>query len=185
MSLLRQALSSRIYRFRGPLIVIAVLLVTATTAAALAAFGDSGIEEIAGLDNRESGQRVRTAGERCGIPLLEGWTWRPAAWTLLTPGGTTVGLYETLHGRPQYPEWDEMVDDTLSRYEGRDDVDITREPEYVRLDFGDNGGLSVIRRFDRVGCHLSFSPPSSEVRAQEIEQWEALVASVERTYPQE
>lgn len=185
MSQLRRKVTSGIYRFRGPLLVIAVLLVTASTAAVISAFGDTGIEEVNGAGNGEAEQRVRTAGERCAVPLLDGWTWRPAAWTLITPGGTTVGLYETLHGRPLYEDWEETVNETVSRYEGRDDVDIVQEDGYLRIDFGEKGGLSVIRRFDRVGCHLTFSPPSSETRAQEIELWEMLIDSVERTYPQE
>lgn len=172
-----------IYRFRLPLIVAAVVLLTATTAAALAALGDDGIEES--VEFGETGQRIRTDGERCAVPLMEGWTWRPASWSLVSPGGAIVGFYETLHGRPLYTEWDEEIDQTLSRYVGRDDVEIIREDEYVRIDFGDEGGLSVIQRFDRVGCHLTFSPSSSELRAQEIESWEMLIASVERTYPQE
>lgn len=180
MDLKRQSIRALAYRFRGAFIVLGVILVTATTAAALAAFGDSGIEE-----SLEMGQRVRTDGERCAVPLMDGWIWRPASWSLITPGGATVGFYETLHGRPLYPEWEETIDDTLARYDGREDVAITREDEYVRIDFGEQGGLSVIQRFDRVGCHLIFSPSTSEVRAQEIEQWELLIASVERTYPQE
>lgn len=183
MGRMRQKVFALAYRFRGPLIVLAVILVTATTAAAMAAFGDSGIEESP--DFGEAGQRVRTGGERCAVPLMEGWTWRPASWSLITPGGATVGFYETLHGRPLYAEWEETIDDTLSRYEGRDDVQVTREDEYVRIDFGEDGGLSVIQRFDRVGCHLIFSPASRENRAQEIGEWERLIESVERTYPQE
>lgn len=185
MSPLRRRVMAGVYRFRGPLLVIAVLLVTASTAAALSAFGDSGIEEIGNPGEGLSDQRVRTAGERCAVPLLDGWTWRPAAWTLITPGGTTVGLYETLHGRPLYEDWEETVAETIGRYQDRDDVEVTREDDFVRVDFGENGGLSVIRRFDRVGCHLTFSPRSSETRAQEMELWEMLINSVERTYPQE
>lgn len=170
-------------RFKGVFIVLAVLLVTATTAAAMAAFGATGIEEVDSPDGAI--ERVRTAGERCAVPLLEGWTWRPASWTLITPGGTIVGMHETLHGRPLYPEWEEMLDDTLSRYDNRTDIDIVREDEYVRIDFGEQAGLSVIQRFDRVGCHLTFSPGSAEARAEEIDLWEQLISSVERTYPQE
>ena len=169
------------YRFRGVLIVLAVVLVTALTATALSAFGDEGIEEPPGPDGV---QRVRTDGERCAVPLMEGWEWRPASWSLISPLGTTVGFYETLHGRPQYAEWDEAIDEIAGRYEEDDDVTMVREEDSLRVDFGANGGLSVIQRFDRVGCHLLFSPPSSEVRAEEIDEWEALIESVERTYPQ-
>lgn len=171
------------HRFRGIFLVLIVLIATAGTAAALSAFGGSGIEDTANDDG--SGQRVRTMGERCAVPLWDDWTWRPASWTLISPGGTTVGFYETLHGRPLYTEWNEMIDETLSRYEGRDDFEITRSDEYVRIDFGENGGLNVIQKFDRVGCHLTFAPGSSDTRAQEIDLWEELIESVERTYPQE
>jgi hypothetical protein len=183
MSPMRQTLSAWAFRFRGPIIVISVLLVTASTAAALAAFGDSGIEEHPGFE--DGTKRVRTDGERCAVPLLDGWTWRPASWSFVSPAGATVGFNETLHGRPLYPEWDEAIDDMTARYVGRDDVALTREPDMVRIDFGENGGLSVIQRFDRVGCHLIFSPSSSTVRAAEIDEWELLINSVERTYPQE
>lgn len=183
MSPIRHTLSAWAFRFRGPLIVIAVILVTASTAAALSAFGDSGVEDHPDLG--EGAQRVRTDGERCAVPLMEGWTWRPASWSLISPGGVTVGFYETLHGRPLYPDWDESIDDVVSRYTGRSDVEVIREPDLLRIDFGENGGLSVIQRFDRVGCHLIFSPPSSTLRAAEIEEWELLIDSVHRTYPQE
>lgn len=178
----RRTLSGWVYRFRGVLIVLGVVLVTASTAVALSAFGDAGIEEVpeAGV----TGQRVRTDGERCAVPLMEGWEWRPASWSLVSPQGTTVGFYESLHGRPQYPEWDEAIDDVTGRYEGRDDVSIERDDTMLRIDFGQNGGLSVIQRFDRVGCHLTFSPPSSDVRKAEVDEWERLIESVERTFPQ-
>lgn len=181
----RSRFAAGIYRFRGPLLVLAVLLVTASTAAALSAFGDSGIEEYASPRGGVSDQRVRTDGERCAVPLLDGWTWRPAAWSLISPNGTILGLYETLHGRPQYTEWEETIAEMLDRHAGREGVEIIQEDDMLRLDFGENGGLSVIMRFDRVGCHLTFSPPSSEVRAQEIDQWELLIDSVERVYPQD
>lgn len=186
MSPLRRKLGSGIFRFRGPLLVILVLLVTATTAAAISALGEGGIEEVAVEGRDDTEQRVRTMGERCAVPLLDGWSWRPASWTLITPGGTTVGLYETLHGRPLYEDWDETVELTVGRYEDRDDVDVIVEgDDYVRVDFGEDGGISVIKRFDRVGCHLTFSPSSGETRAEEIGMWEAFIDSVERTYPQD
>lgn len=157
------------------------LLGTAFTLSSV--FGDSGIEEVTGTDGET--QRVRTDGERCALPLHDGWTWRPASWTLVTPNGTMIGFYETLHGRPVYTEWEEELDQIVERHEGRDDAIIERDDTSLRVDFGAGGGLSVVQRFDRVGCHLTFSPPSSEVRAEEIDMWEELIASVERTYPQE
>lgn len=172
------------HRFRGIFLVLITLITIATTAFALSAFAGDGIEENVTDDGAEQ-QRVRTEGERCAVPLAEGWTWRPASWTLISPGGTTIGFFETLHGRPLYAEWDEMIDETLSRYEGRDDIEVTRTDEYVRIDFGEEAGLSVIQKFDRVGCHLTFAPGSSNVSAEEREVWEALIDSVERTYPQE
>jgi hypothetical protein len=172
-----------IQRFRGILLVLAVIISVAATAAALSAFAGDGIEDQVTEDG--VAQRVRTEGERCAVPLMEGWAWRPASWTLVSPNGTIVGFFETLHGRPLYTEWDEMIDETLSRYDDREEFEIIRNDEYVRIDFGENGGLSVIQKFDRVGCHLTFSPRSSEIRAQEIDVWEELIESVERTYPQE
>lgn len=172
-----------IYRFRGVFIVLAVIAVTWGTAAAISAFGDSGIEE--GPNLGDGVQRVRTDGERCAVPLTEGWSWRGGSSTLVSPNGTTVGFSETLHGRPMYPEWEETVIDMSSRYAGRDDVTVTRDETTLRIDFGPEAGLSVSQRFDRVGCHLTFAPPSNDVRAKEGDSWEKLVRSVERVFPQE
>lgn len=179
----KQRARAYIYRYRGVLIVLAVIGVTWATAAAISAFGDSGIEEAPALG--DGVQRVRTSGERCAVPLMEGWSWRGGSSTLVSPHGTTVGFSETLHGRPMYPEWEETVQEMAGRYEGRDDVTVTSDEESLRIDFGPDAGLSVTQRFDRVGCHLTFAPPSDDVRAQEGDSWEELVRSVERVFPQE
>ncbi|MBA2452016.1 MAG: hypothetical protein H0V47_02505 [Chloroflexia bacterium] len=183
MSPERRTVPAFIHRFRGVFIVLGVIAVTWATAAAISAFGDSGIEEAPSLG--DGVQRVRTGGERCAVPLMEGWTWRGGSSTLISPNGTTVGFSETLHGRPMYPEWEETVHDMASRYEGRDDVTVTEDDTTLRIDFGPGAGLSVTQRFDRVGCHLTFAPPADDVRAREGDSWEELVRSVERVFPQE
>lgn len=168
-------------RLRGVVIVVAVIAVTAATAMIISAFGDSGIENAPEMG--AGAQRVRTAGERCAAPLMDGWTWEAGSWTLVSPNGTRVGMAESLMGRPMYADWDEMVDEVVGRYDGRSDVDIVRSAELVRIDFGSDGGLSVIQRFDRVACFLTFAAPSPEVRDQESETWETLIDSIERVYP--
>lgn len=183
MSPKRRTVPPFIYRFRGVFIVLVVIAVTWATAAAISAFGDSGIEEVPAIGG--TSQRVRTEGERCAVPILDGWTWRAGSATLITPNGTTVGFSETLHGRPMYPEWEETVDEMASRYDGRENVSVTRDDETLRIDFGPDAGLSVSQRFDRVGCHLTFAPPSADTREIEGDSWEELIRSVERVYPQE
>ncbi len=183
MSPERRTLPAVIYRFRAVLIILALIAVTWGSAAVISAFGDSGIEEAPMLG--DGMQRVRTDGERCAVPLLEGWEWRAASTTLVTPGGTIIGFSETLHGRPLYPDWEETIAEMAGRYEGRDDVTVTNDETTLRIDFGPNAGLSVTQQFDRVGCHLTFAPPASDVRAKEGDLWEQLIQSVERVYPQE
>lgn len=139
-------------------------------------YGETGIDEVQGI------RRVQSDGEHCSIVLPEGWSWRPASWTAVSPNGTEMGLSETLHGRPEYPEWEETVQEVLARYEGREDVTVTHSDDAIRIDFGENGGLSVIQRFDRVGCRITFSGGGS-VRGQEIGDWEEIIDSLVRTSP--
>lgn len=139
-------------------------------------YGETGIEEVQGV------RRVQSDGERCSIVLPDGWSWRPATWTAISPNGTEMGLSETLHGRPEYPDWEEAAEEVLSRYEDREDVTVTHDADTIRIDFGANGGLSVIQRFDRVACRLTFSGTGS-AREQELANWEEIINSLVRTSP--
>lgn len=139
-------------------------------------YGETGIEEIEGV------RRVQTDGEHCAAVLPDGWSWRPATWTAISPDGTEVGFSESLHGRPEYPEWEETTAEILERYEDRDDVTVTASDDMIRMDFGDTGGLSIIQRFDRVGCRLTFSG-GGENREHELPVWEEIIDSLVRTSP--
>jgi hypothetical protein len=142
-----------------------------------AQYGQTGVAEVNGV------RKVRSMDERCEVTLPEGWSWRPATSTAVSPGGTELGLSETLHGRPQYPEWEETRDATIARYEGRDGVTVTYDEDTVRVDFGPQGGLSVIQQLDRVACHFTFSNSSGN-RAEELPVWEEIILSLKRTYPE-
>jgi hypothetical protein len=133
----------------------------------------------------ENGVRtVQSQEERCQIVLPEGWSWRPASWTAVSPNGTELGFSESLHGRPQFPEWEETRGGIIARYEDRDGVTVTSDEDTVRVDFGPQGGLSVVQRLDRVACHFTFSN-SSGAREQEQPVWEEIILSLERTYPED
>ncbi|MFW6075078.1 MAG: hypothetical protein ACOC9Y_05735 [Chloroflexota bacterium] len=139
-------------------------------------YGETGIDESDGV------RRVQTDGEHCSAVLPDDWDWRPASWTAISPHGTQMGFSETLHGRPEYPEWEESADEILERYEDRDDVTVSVDEDLIRMDFGESGGLSVIQRFDRVGCRLTFSG-GGDNREQELPVWEEIIDSLTRTSP--
>lgn len=126
---------------------------------------------------------IQTDAEHCAITLPDGWTWLPAKWSAKSPLGTELSFTEMLFGRPQYPEWEEArqqaIDDIQSRVP---DAEIDATDDRVRIDYGDDGGLMILQRFDRVGCQLTFSRVEG-ARAEEIDDWEAIIASLERTSP--
>lgn len=127
--------------------------------------------------------RVETDAQHCAITLPEGWTWLPAKSSARSPLGTEVSFTEQLFGRPEYPDWEEArqstIDDITSRVP---DAKIDATNDRVRIDYGDDGGLVVLQRFDRVGCQLSFSRVEG-ARAQEIAEWDAIIDSLERSSP--
>lgn len=143
-----------------------------------AQYGTTGVAEVNGV------RKVQSQEERCQITLPEGWSWRPASWTAISPEGTELGFSESLHGRPQFPEWEETRDATIARYEGRDGVTVTSDEDTVWVDFGPQGGLSVVQLLDRVACHFTFSNSSGN-RAEELPVWEEIILSLERTYPED
>lgn len=143
-----------------------------------AQYGSTGIAVENGV------RKVQSQEERCQITLPDGWSWRPATWTAISPAGTELGFSESLHGRPQFPEWEETRDGIIERYEGRDGVTVTSDEDTVRVDFGPDGGLSVVQRLDRVACHFTFSNSSGN-RAEELPVWEEIILSLERTYPED
>lgn len=142
-------------------------------------YGSSGVAEVNGV------RTVQSQEERCRITLPEGWSWRAATWTAISPEGTELGFSESLQGRPQFPEWEETKAGIIERYEGRDGVTVTSDDEdTVRVDFGPQGGLSVVQRLDRVACHFTFANSSGN-RAEELPVWEDIILSLERTYPED
>jgi hypothetical protein len=160
--------------FQGS-VVLALVVVGIIVGIALQ-YDQTGIEEQDGV------RRVRSEGERCLVTLPEGWSWRPATWTAVSPLGTTVGIAESLYGRPQNPDWEEAVAEIEDRYAGREGVTVTTTDTQVRVEFGPEGGASWLRKFDRVGCQLTFSA-TADARQQEEPVWEAMYESLERTTP--
>lgn len=139
------------------------------------------------------GERVGEAGlttgwvqsdrQYCAVTLPEGWTWRPASWAAISPLGTEMAFADYLYGRPQYPEWEEAKQSTIEQVKRRTpSVTIIEDDDTVRVDYGPDGGLAVLQRFDRVGCQLTFSRVAG-ARAEEEPVWEQIVASLERTSP--
>ncbi len=127
--------------------------------------------------------RVESDGQHCAITLPDGWTWLPAKWAARSPLGTELSFSEMLFGRPVYPDWDEArqaaIDDIQSRVP---DADIDAVDDRVVIDYGDDGGMMVLQRFDRVGCQLTFSRVEG-ARAQEIDAWQSIIDSLERSSP--
>lgn len=160
---------------RTQITIVAVFSLLITTALIASRYGESGIETIDGE------RRVQTDGEHCALTLPDGWRWRPASWTATSPGGTILGFSEQVFGRPENPEWDEVAGAMIERNEQRGDATVSADEDTVRVDFGPDGGLSVLQRFDRVGCLLTFSGGSD--RSTEDADWESIVASLERTSP--
>jgi hypothetical protein len=167
----------RLLRDKRVQFALVILLIFVATMLLIASrYGEDGIEVVDGQ------RRVQTEGERCTITLPDGWSWRPASWTAVSPLGTNVGFSETVYGRPENPEWEDEVDLAMSRFEGQPGIEVMADEDTLRVDFGDEGGLSHTQRFDRAGCRLTFSYVEG-ARVQELETWEAIIASLERNYP--
>lgn len=156
--------------------LVVLLMLAATLALIASRYGETGIEEV------EGARRVKTDGEHCAIILPDGWGWRAASWTAVSPGGTILGFSEQLYGRPEFPEWEEVSESMIERNRQRQGATVETDDDSVRVDYGSNGGLSVLQRFDRVGCLLTFSGAGGG-REQELAVWEEIVASLERTSP--
>jgi hypothetical protein len=159
---------------------VRAILVVGVLAMVLAGCGFYGGETVG---EELKGGFVQTDEEHCAITLPDGWTWLPAKWSARSPLGTELSFTEMLLGRPQYPEWEEArqqaIDDIQSRVP---DAKIDATDDRVTIDYGDDGGLMVLQRFDRIGCQLTFSRVEG-ARAQEIADWEAIIDSLERTSP--
>jgi hypothetical protein len=166
-------------RFRNDsrLQLAAVFAVTILITGAIIAsrYGETGIETVAGQ------RTVQTDGEHCALVLPEGWGWRAASWTATSPNGTILGFSEQILGRPENPEWEEVAGAMVERNQSRGDATVEENSDSVWVDYGPDGGLSVLQRFDRIGCLLTFSGAGS--RAAEINDWEAIIVSLERTSP--
>jgi len=126
---------------------------------------------------------VQTDGEHCAVTLPDAWTWLPAKWSARSPLGTEMSFTEQLFGRPVYPDWEEVREATLDDIESRvPDAAIDATDDRITVDYGEDGGMMVLQRFDRVGCQLTFSRVEG-ARAQEFADWQAIIASLERTSP--
>ncbi|HQX63270.1 MAG TPA: hypothetical protein PK593_07395 [Thermomicrobiales bacterium] len=126
---------------------------------------------------------VKTEGEHCAITLPTGWTWYPAKWTAESPTGTQLSFDEIILGRPQNPDWSELRQSTIADVTRRNpSAVIEADDSVIRIDYGAAGGLSVIRRFDRIGCRLAFSN-SRGTRAAEAQIWQGIIDSLERASP--
>jgi hypothetical protein len=68
------------------------------------------------------------------------------------------------------------------RNQAREDATVEVDEDTVRVDYGPRGGLSILQRFDRVGCLLTFSG-AGENRAGEAAVWDEIIASLVRTSP--
>lgn len=155
----------------------AALVVLSMILSACSAYGG---EEIGAGAN---GGRIITQGEHCAIEIPDGWRWYPAKWTAESPRGSQLQFDENLYGRPQYPDWEEAkqaaIDDVTRRL---DNVEVTETDDSVRFDYGPNGGLTVLQRFDRIGCRLTFID-SGGAREEELPIWESIIDTLERTSP--
>ncbi len=152
---------------------VTILFVTVIIASR---YGTSGIEDF------EGERRVYSDGEHCALILPDEWGWRAASWTAVSPNGTILGFSEEVYGRPENPEWEEVSEAMIQRTLERGDATVEADDDTVRIDFGADGGLSILQRFDRVGCLLSFSG-TGEKRAEEEAVWEEIIASLVRTSP--
>ncbi len=126
---------------------------------------------------------IKTEGEHCAITLPPGWTWYPAKWTAESPAGTQLSFDEIVLGRPQNPDWSELrqstIDDVTRRNPG---ASVEADGDVITIDYGSAGGISVIQRFDRIGCRLAFSN-SRGTRQAEEQTWQEIIGSLERTSP--
>lgn len=127
------------------------------------------------------GLKVKSEAEHCQITLPQGWTWRPAAWSAVSPDGTELAFMEHLFGRPQHPSWEESKAEATAQATARG-ATATDEGDTLILDFGPTEGLSILHRFDRAGCQLTFSPKPG-VRPAEQAVWQQIIDSLERITP--
>jgi hypothetical protein len=130
-----------------------------------------------------SGGVIKSDGEHCAITLPAGWIWYPAKWAAKSPLGTQLSFDEAEYGRPKNADWDEAKQATIEDISKRNPkADIQTDDDTIRIDFGPTGGISLVQRFDRIGCRLTFTN-FKDSRDQEISVWEGIIASLERTSP--
>lgn len=126
---------------------------------------------------------VESAGEYCEVILPDGWTWYPARWSARSPGGTEMQFEDYLFGRPEYADWEEVLATKLTQTRERSpDAAIEETPNSLLIDYGENGGLAYLQRFDRVGCQVTFTN-ARETRATEYGTWQQIIASFRRVSP--
>lgn len=158
-------------------LLIAALLVASLLLSGCAGYGGRTV----GKDGADA--VVRTDGEHCEMTLPEGWKWYPAKWAAESPKGTQLSFDEIALGRPQNPDWSELRDRTVDDVTRRNpNAQVTADDSEIRIDYGNDGGISVIQRFDRYACRLAFSN-SQQTRTEEMPEWDAIIASLARISP--
>lgn len=129
-----------------------------------------------------SARVVHTDGDHCAITLPAGWTWRVASWTAVSPNGTELGFSEIFMGRPENPSWEEVAAEVERRAATREGAELTRDGDTIRIDYGPNGGLGIVHRFDWIACRLTFSG-AEENKSIEMPVWEEIIDSLVRISP--
>lgn len=131
----------------------------------------------------EGGLVVKSDGERCEITLPGGWTWLPAQWVARSDNGSTMTFQESLYGRPEYADWDESRDGMLATIRERSpEAQIDATDDRVLVDYGANGGMALLQRFDRVGCQIAFTA-RADAREADFADWQEILSTLGRISP--
>ncbi len=134
------------------------------------------------LTNDNVRRQVMTDDEHCAITIPAQWEWQPASWTAISPKGSQLGFSEIFLGRPENPEWHEVADEVLERAAARNDAQVTQTDNSIRIDYGPDGGLSFIQRYDWIVCRLTFSG-QADSKSIELPVWEQIIDSLARVSP--
>lgn len=159
---------------------LALVLVSLVAALVLSGCGAYGGEKVT---SAEGTLEVLSDGEHCLIYLPAGWTWLPAQWMARSENGSSMAFSQALYGRPMYADWSEarqqMIDTARER---SPEADIDEGADRILIDYGSEGGLALLQRFDRVGCQLTFTG-RPDARAADFDDWQAIIDSLRRHSP--